>query len=162
MLQIKRINYSTTIDMLVTGACKHAEHAKTPVVANQLYELAEDLNRIAATISRRGLVDILNSPLPNGHPPADVDDSEPDITPDTPAPAPVAAKPTPPPPPLPKHATLKQSVVDHVVHNPGSSAKQIAAALGIAYSSAANEAKLLKDHGHLRSEGSRPIRYFPA
>lgn len=138
MLQIKRINYSTTIDMLVTGACKHAEHAKTPVVANQLYELAEDLNRIAATTSRRGLVDILNSPLPNGHPPADVDDDpdgpDPDAAPAS-KPAPVAAKPTPPPPPLPANATQRQTILHYISLNPGSTAKEVGIGLGIAYSS---------------------------
>lgn len=96
-LIIKRMNFTNLLNAQVTAACRHAEHAPSPAMANYLYEIAEDLNRIAANIQKRNLAAILDGPLPTGRPVAqdDADGPEPDIAPDAQIPAAPANSDTP-------------------------------------------------------------------
>lgn len=63
-ITVTRLDFTKTIDAMVTGACQHAQHTKTPAQAVELYAITEDLNAVAKRIARSGLADILNSKLP--------------------------------------------------------------------------------------------------
>lgn len=75
MITVTRLDFTGTIDAMVTGACQHAQHAKTPAQAAELYAIAEDLNAVAKRIARSGLADTLNSKLPGPGEPKDEDPS---------------------------------------------------------------------------------------
>lgn len=170
---VSRINYSTTLDLLINGACRHAQHAPTPAAAVKLYEIAEDLNHVAKRIHTDGLADLLSTPLPPAAPPVDPDPElalEPDDLPididltaelddDTPI--------TPSPRAAAKSAEAnwriktQQRILDHIIAHPGQDARTIGVALNVAYTTITTECKTLHINGQIRREGKRPIYYYP-
>lgn len=63
MITITRLDFTCTVDALVTAACRHAKHAQ-PGTAVALYDIATDLNEVAKKIAQHGLGELLNSKLP--------------------------------------------------------------------------------------------------